>query len=176
MPSKSFSLVLGVFAALLTACGGSTPRPPLAPFASTTGPKTAATATRAPQPFPVGVAISNQIRTSCGIPDADAYFTFDSALLTAAAHTPLNDVATCFKVGALKGRPLRLIGHADPRGETEYNMTLGLYRADAVGQYLVTRGVASTKTKTTSRGAMDATGTDESSWQKDRRVDVTLGD
>jgi hypothetical protein len=27
---------------------------------------------------------------------------------------------------------------------------------------------------TTSRGEMDATGTDESSWAKDRRVDVVL--
>jgi hypothetical protein len=28
---------------------------------------------------------------------------------------------------------------------------------------------------TTSRGEMDATGTDEASWEKDRRVDVLLG-
>jgi hypothetical protein len=31
-------------------------------------------------------------------------------------------------------------------------------------------------TLTTSRGAIDATGTDEASWQRDRRVDVTLGE
>jgi hypothetical protein len=32
------------------------------------------------------------------------------------------------------------------------------------------------KTQTTSRGAMDASGTNESGWQHDRRVDVMLGD
>jgi hypothetical protein len=32
------------------------------------------------------------------------------------------------------------------------------------------------KTQSTSRGAMDATGMDQSSWQRDRRVDVILGD
>jgi hypothetical protein len=44
-----------------------------------------------------------------------------------------------------------------------------------VGQYLIARGLARALTMTTSRGAMDATGSDESSRQRDRRVDVTLG-
>jgi hypothetical protein len=31
------------------------------------------------------------------------------------------------------------------------------------------------KTFTTSRGELDATGTDDASWTKDRRVDIVLG-
>jgi hypothetical protein len=31
------------------------------------------------------------------------------------------------------------------------------------------------KTESTSRGAMDATGTDEPTWSRDRRVDVLVG-
>jgi peptidoglycan-associated lipoprotein len=37
-------------------------------------------------------------------------------------------------------------------------------------------GMNADKMATTSRGEMDANGTDEESWSKDRRVDVVLGD
>jgi hypothetical protein len=39
----------------------------------------------------------------------------------------------------------------------------------------VGRGMPSSKVSTSSRGEMDATGTDESTWAKDRRVDVRSG-
>ena len=54
-------------------------------------------------------------------------------------------------------------------------MTLGQSRADAVGRYPDSHGVSSGLTSSTSRGALDATGTDEPSWVHDRRVDVLLG-
>ena len=122
------------------------------------------------------MAISDEIRRLCGISDRDAYFAFDSSRVRSQDRSPLDGVARCFSTGPLKGRQLKLIGHADPRGEADYNMTLGLSRADAVGQYLVARGLKPASAKTTSRGSMDAAGTDEASWQKDRRVDVTLDD
>ena len=87
----------------------------------------------------------------------------------------LEQVATCFMTGPLKGRLLKLVGHADPRGGSDYNVTLGQSRADSVGQYLIGKGMDKAKTESTSRGAMDATGTDEPSWARDRRVDVMLG-
>ena len=70
---------------------------------------------------------------------------------------------------------LKLIGHADPRGATGYNMTLGQARGDSVQKYLIDKGCDPRKVQSTSRGAMDATGTDEASWAHDRRVDITLG-
>jgi peptidoglycan-associated lipoprotein len=70
---------------------------------------------------------------------------------------------------------MRLVGHADPRGDEEYNMTLGNRRADNVKTAIVDAGLAASQVATTSRGEMDATGTDEASWEKDRRVDVLLG-
>jgi peptidoglycan-associated lipoprotein len=129
----------------------------------------------APATTPSTVSISDEIRSRCGIPDADAYFSFDSAHLTANDRSPLDLVATCFTSGPLAGHAVKLVGRADPRGSDEYNMTLGQSRADAVGIYLAGRGVASSKTSSTSRGAMDATGTSEPGWQHDRRVDVLLG-
>jgi hypothetical protein len=40
---------------------------------------------------------------------------------------------------------------------------------------MVGHGLDKSKTESTSRGAMDATGTDEPSWARDRRVDLMLG-
>jgi peptidoglycan-associated lipoprotein len=75
----------------------------------------------------------------------------------------------------MKGYTLNLIGRADPRGAPGYNLTLGQARADAVQKYLVDKDVAQGNAQSTSRGAMDATGTDEAGWAHDRRVDIMLG-
>ncbi len=120
------------------------------------------------------VAISEDILQACNIPDADAYFAFDSSLLTAPDHGALGAVATCFTSGPLAGRSINLVGRADPRGAPDYNLTLGQSRADAVTTYLTGRGVSPANASSTSRGAMDATGVDEAGWARDRRVDVLL--
>jgi len=160
----------------LVACGGSKP-PVAAPTAANAPPANTAPTGRSTQsPTASSVSISDEIRTKCGIPDADAYFTFDSSHLTTHDRTPLDLVAKCFTSGPLAGHSVKLVGRADPRGESDYNITLGQSRADAVGSYLDGRGLAKGKTLTTSRGSMDANGTDESGWQHDRRVDVMLGD
>ena len=87
----------------------------------------------------------------------------------------LTKLATCFTTGPLKGREMRLVGHADNRGEDDYNMLLGQKRADNVKGAIVAAGMTAAKALTTSRGELDATGSDEPSWSKDRRVDIVLG-
>jgi peptidoglycan-associated lipoprotein len=126
-------------------------------------------------PTASSVAISEEVLRACNIPDSDAYFAFDSSRLTAFDYTPLDELATCFTRGPLAGRQLRLVGHTDPRGAPEYNMTLGQSRADAVALYVTTQGMNRAQATATSRGAMDATGHDETGWAHDRRVDVSLG-
>lgn len=76
----------------------------------------------------------------------------------------------------MKGKRLALVGRADARGETEYNLYLGQKRAGAVRQYLVERGLQEARVDATSRGEFDATGHDEDSWAEDRRVDVGLAE
>jgi len=172
------SVSAAVVSLALVACGGSKP-PVAAPDtanapAGNTGPTSQSSAAQSPTAS--NVSISDEIRTKCGIPDADAYFAFDSAHLTSHDQSPLDLVVKCFTSGPLTGHSVKLVGRADPRGQSDYNITLGQSRADAVGVYLDGRGMSKGKTQTTSRGAMDAAGTDESSWQRDRRVDVMLGD
>jgi peptidoglycan-associated lipoprotein len=120
------------------------------------------------------VAISPDILRACGIAADQAFFAFDSSRVTSTDRSPLDAVARCFTQGPLSGRAMRLVGRADPRGTSDYNMALGLSRADAVAGYLDSRGLTAARTPTTSRGALDATGTDETGWARDRRVDVIL--
>jgi peptidoglycan-associated lipoprotein len=121
------------------------------------------------------INISDEIKKACGISDAEAFFAYDSANIRPEDKAVLAKLAVCFTTGPLKGREMRLVGHADNRGEDDYNMILGQKRADNVKGAIVSAGMTPAKALTTSRGELDATGTDDASWSKDRRVDIVLG-
>jgi peptidoglycan-associated lipoprotein len=128
----------------------------------------------------VGLSVSSAIAKACGIATrAEAVapsFEYDSAALAEEDRTVLAQVARCLTEGALKGRNVTLVGRADPRGEPEYNLTLGGSRSDTVKRYMVDLGVGRDRMTGTSRGEMDATGTSEQGWAHDRRVDIQLAD
>jgi len=172
------TLGLAVVLGSVVACGSENKPPPAAPSGNTEAP--IATPAPAPSPKPDDDAtkgqinISDEIRKACGISDAEAYFDFDSANVQPNARATLAKLAKCFTDGPLKGRKMNLVGHADPRGEEEYNIVLGGRRADNVKHTLSGLGLPDSQATTTSRGEMDATGTDEASWAKDRRVDIVL--
>jgi peptidoglycan-associated lipoprotein len=179
---KKALIVAALSSLMAVACGGDEKRPPTAPSGGTEGPSAAAkgddSANQKPgdNPSQSQINISDEIKKACGIADADAHFAFDSANVRDQDHKILGQLATCFSSGPLAGREMRLVGHADPRGEPEYNMVLGGKRADNVKGFIAKKGLNADKMATTSRGEMDATGTDEGTWAKDRRVDVMLGD
>ena len=158
--------------------------PPTPELCGSTSESIACTATAATEdnpkpdddPSKSQINISEEIKKACGISDSDAYFAFDSAHIRPQDHKILGQLATCFTSGPLAGREMRLVGHADPRGDEDYNMVLGGRRADNVKAFIVQKGLDDGKVVTSSRGEMDATGTDESSWSRDRRVDVMLGE
>jgi peptidoglycan-associated lipoprotein len=175
-----FSLVLVLAAAPLVACGDDKPPPKTA--ADTAKPAPSATTAARPNlpaeppssPTTSALRISDEIVKACGLSEPDAYFAFDSAHLRQEDANLLQQVATCFTTGALKGRSMRLVGHADPRGSTDYNLALGQSRADAVKTFMIGKGMDSARTTSASRGDMDAQGTDEPSWARDRRVDMMI--
>jgi peptidoglycan-associated lipoprotein len=172
------SAALLLAAVPFAACGGDKP-PVKAPDTAASSAPTNATNRLPPNPpdspQASAVRISDEIAKACGISAPDAYFAFDKANLRTEDIRTLDQLTTCFSTGPLKGRTMKLVGHADPRGGSDYNMTLGQSRADAVKEYIVQHGMDKSKTDSSSRGAMDATGTDEPSWARDRRVDIMLG-
>jgi len=127
-----------------------------------------------------GIAMSGDLATACNIKAASKsnpttpQFDYDKDELTADDRGALDQLATCLTTGALKGKAVALIGRADPRGTEEYNLGLGSRRAASVGQYLGRLGVTEPQLAVTTRGALEATGTDEAGWKQDRRVDIQL--
>lgn len=74
---------------------------------------------------------------------------------------------------------IRVGGHADERGSSEYNLALGQRRAAAAKRYLVERGVAEGRVETTSFGEERpmCTASDEGCWAQNRRdeFEITAG-
>jgi peptidoglycan-associated lipoprotein len=177
----AFPLFLA-FGLLVTACGSDKPKPETAAKAnaaealdSNTTVANDARNAKGDDPGKAAVNIDPAIQKACGISADAAHFDFDSSRVRADDDRTLQAVAVCFASGPLKGRRLNLVGHADPRGDSEYNVVLGQARADAVMRHVQAKGLGASQTSSTSRGAMDATGTDDAGWARDRRVDLMLG-
>ncbi len=100
----------------------------------------------------------------------DLHFEFDQYDLGTEARRTLEDLAQ-----ALKANPafaIRIEGHADERGTTEYNLALGERRAQAAKDYLVSLGVPADRIETISYGEerpLDP-GHDELAWALNRRA------
>jgi peptidoglycan-associated lipoprotein len=165
----SLALLLG-----LVACGNSKPAEP-PPHTAAPPPTTQAKVEQ--KPVSTNVNLSSDILAACKIEFSNTgeapKFAYDSAELAPDDVHVLEQVATCLTTGPLKGRTVKLIGRADPRGTAGYNMALGANRAHQVSDFLKQHGV--TLLQETSRGAIDAKGQDEEGWKKDRRVDLVLG-
>lgn len=124
------------------------------------------------------VHVSDELKKACAIRwdavERAPKFAYDDDALMPEDRAILAQLARCVTTGPLKGKKLELTGRADPRGETEYNMILGEHRAASVVEYLSLLGVEPGIMAKTSRGELDAEGTDEDGWARDRRVDIAL--
>jgi peptidoglycan-associated lipoprotein len=86
------------------------------------------------------------------------------------------------KVPILRANPnvrIRIVGHTDERGSLEYNLALGMRRANAVREYLAGFGIDGSRFETTSMGEDSPlmAGSTESAWARNRRAEfvVTAG-
>ena len=125
-------------------------------------------------PNKASIEIDPKIAEMCEIPTA--HFEFDSSALGEDAQTALDALAACFTDGPAAGKGMRLVGHADPRGTEEYNLALGQRRAGSVAGYLGDKGLGEDLLETSSKGELEATGTDEASWAADRKVQIFLAE
>lgn len=83
------------------------------------------------------------------------------------------------KIPILRANPgvrLRIIGHADERGSVEYNLALGMRRANAVREYIAGFGIDASRFETTSMGedAPIAAGSNEAAWAQNRRAEFVI--
>ena len=119
-----------------------------------------------------GVAAYSDNGGQCQFPEI--HFAFDDATLDSSARDALQHTYDCLHGEATTHYVL--IGRADPRGTAEYNIALGARRARSVQHYLIALGAAEPRLAVSSMGSEGATGTDDSGWAHDRRVDTSRRD
>ena len=73
-------------------------------------------------------------------------FGFNQSDVSAAAKTSLNDLVTI--LNKYPDTNIEVDGHTDNTGSAEYNQTLSEKRAAAVGQYLISNGIAASRITT----------------------------
>jgi peptidoglycan-associated lipoprotein len=109
-----------------------------------------------------------------GILEQRVFFEFDQSRLTAAAESALRQKLDILR--DFSGVELRLEGHADERGSTEYNLALGNRRAQSVVDFFAGFGLSDTRFSTVSFGeerplVPEST---EAAWSQNRRVEFVI--
>jgi peptidoglycan-associated lipoprotein len=102
------------------------------------------------------------------------FFDFDESELTPATEATLRE-----KVDILRASPqvqLRMEGHADERGSTEYNLALGSRRAEAVRDFFTSFGLDESRFTMVSYGEERprVRETSEDAWAQNRRVEFVI--
>jgi len=177
---KTSSRVLAAAALLaVTACGGNPepqptapPRPASPPPASRpTPPPTASTNNDADAARRAREAELARLRSTMA---EIVFFDFDKSEIRADSRAVLDR-----KVRILRDQPtvrIRVEGHADERGSTEYNLALGSRRAEAVRAYVTATGIAASRIEIVSYGEDRPLqqGRTEAAWARNRRAEFVM--
>lgn len=135
----------------------------------------AATATPVPDSAPAAApATSGQATPANEVVFRRVHFALDRSDLSPEATAILAEGAK-----ALLANPalrLRVEGHADERGGTQYNLALSLRRAEAIRRYLVELGVERSRIDVVAFGSERplVQGHDEAAWSKNRRGEMAV--
>lgn len=101
------------------------------------------------------------------------YFDFDRSEIRPGDAVVMQNNAAAIK--GMSGSPTVTIeGHCDPVGTSEYNMALGMRRAEAAKAYLVKLGVPATQLSTVSYGEERLVTQNEAEYQLNRRVEFKV--
>jgi peptidoglycan-associated lipoprotein len=172
--SKPTYATLLIVALALAACA-SRPKPDaLSPSAAVDGPAQGPEAARAAVQ-PPGLRPWSQADLAATAGER-VFFALDSHALSEDARATLERQAA-WLVRYPDAKAV-IAGHADERGTREYNLALGSRRAAAARDYLVARGVASSRLRTVSYGKerpIDPRSNEEA-WARNRNANTVLLD
>jgi peptidoglycan-associated lipoprotein len=102
------------------------------------------------------------------------YFDYDRSEIRADSRALLDR-----KTRIMRDEPtvrIRIEGHADERGSTEYNLALGSRRAEAVRAYITGAGIQSSRIEIVSFGEDRPAdrGRSEAAWTRNRRAETVV--
>ena len=108
-----------LFSLLAAACSHEAQKPVASP--TTTSAPATTLAPASPGKTNSSIYLSDRLRSECGITTVESVkeapkFDFDQNAILPEDRDVLAQVATCLTTGPLKGRSVRLVGRADPRG------------------------------------------------------------
>lgn len=178
MTHRRFTIPILVAAFWFAACGQDPPPPP-----EPTGDETPAAVDPGPTgPDPDSAAEAARlaaerearIRAARATLEEIVHFDYDRSDIRPDAEQVLRQ-----KVEILRASPgvqLRIEGHADERGSTEYNFALGNRRAETVRQYFADFGLSSDRFTITSYGEDRplVSQSSESAWAQNRRAEFVI--
>lgn len=109
--------------------------------------------------------------------NAPVYFDYDKSEIRADAKSALDAKLPLLRANS--SMRIRIEGNTDARGSNEYNMALGLRRANAARRYLVSQGIDTVRFDVVSYGEERPVdqGTNDDAYAKNRRDDfvITVG-
>ena len=105
---------------------------------------------------------------------ADAFFDFNKAVLKPEGRAKLDDLAD--KIQTLNLETVVAVGHTDSIGSERYNQRLSVRRAEAVKNYLVSKGVPADRIYTEGRGETQPVATNKTAEGRaqNRRVEIEV--
>ena len=108
---------------------------------------------------------------------ASALFDFDNAILKESGRQELARLDQIIKSKGLAVKDIDLVGYTDSMGAEAYNQRLSERRAQAVYQYLISRGIDGSIIDVLGRGELDPVGSNETEKGRalNRRVEIHVG-
>lgn len=140
---------------------------PMAPVAAAPAPAAPA----APAPVAPAPAPAAPVKVTY---TADAFFDFNKSVLKPEGKAKLDDLVT--KAKAVNLEVIIAVGHTDSIGTDVYNQKLSVARADAVKEYLVSKGIEKNRVYTEGKGEKNpiADNKTKEGQAKNRRVEVEV--
>jgi peptidoglycan-associated lipoprotein len=104
------------------------------------------------------------------------YFDFDQFDIRPSAQSAIEDNAKLFNLTEAADLSIKIEGNCDEWGTDEYNYALGLKRAKAVKDALITQGISADRITIVSYGESNPACTESSKacWSQNRRADFKL--
>jgi len=167
-------VLLAGMALVVGACGSKAEPEMPAPAGATTTQPPRNGGTEGPSAADAEAAVRAAIANRRAAIEDRVHFGYDRAELTPEAQTVLRA-----KIEALRAEStvrIRIEGHADERGSVEYNLALGLRRAQAAREFLVGFGLDASRFEVASHGEdrpLDR-GTTEAAYARNRRDEFVL--
>ncbi|MFO0749707.1 MAG: OmpA family protein [Myxococcota bacterium] len=123
------------------------------------------------------IEVEERVSDECNLPRGATYFAYDESDIDKTDDDMLTKVAACMDHGALRHEYVVVIGYADARGTTSSNKSLGLTRAEAVADSLVSHGVPKNRLYVKTYGELHATDkTGEADYARDRKVTLRVAE